>query len=137
MKETTLAKCFLKVTVRPSFLRLRVIRRINRVHEISKWKISFKGSVVSTSYYLNHLAQSCFLVGKKKSLKCWLGDLIFFTDQQQFLPNFFFSFWFYLIFSNYDFLAISFSFLVVKESKCLTIIIQGLGIFSLNSKNVI
>ena len=32
IKETTLAKYFIKVTARPSFTRLRVIRRINRVH---------------------------------------------------------------------------------------------------------
>ena len=33
IKETTLAKYFIKVTARPSLTRLRVIRRINRVHE--------------------------------------------------------------------------------------------------------
>ena len=32
IKETTLAKYFIKVTVRPSFTRLRTIRRINRIH---------------------------------------------------------------------------------------------------------
>ena len=32
IKETTLAKHFIKVTACPSFTRLRVIKRINRVH---------------------------------------------------------------------------------------------------------
>ena len=32
IKEATLAKYFIKVTARPSFTRLRVIRRINRVN---------------------------------------------------------------------------------------------------------
>ena len=32
IKETTLARCFIKVTARPSFTRLGVISRINRVH---------------------------------------------------------------------------------------------------------
>ena len=32
IKETTLARYFIKVTARPSFTQLRVIRRINRVH---------------------------------------------------------------------------------------------------------
>ena len=32
IKETTLGKYFIKVTARPSFTRLRVIRRINRIH---------------------------------------------------------------------------------------------------------
>ena len=32
IKETTLARYFIKVTARPSFTRLRIIRRINRVH---------------------------------------------------------------------------------------------------------
>ena len=32
IKETTLGKYFIKVTARPSFTQLRVIRRINRVH---------------------------------------------------------------------------------------------------------
>ena len=50
--ETTLAIYF--ITAHPSFMRLRVIRRINRVHWISKWKISCKDSVVSP--YLNLLA---------------------------------------------------------------------------------
>ena len=32
IKKTTLARYFTKVTARPSFTRLRVIRPINRVH---------------------------------------------------------------------------------------------------------
>ena len=32
IKETTLARYFIKVTVRPSFVQVRVIRGINRVH---------------------------------------------------------------------------------------------------------
>ena len=32
IKETTLANYFTKATTRPSFTRLRVIKRINRVH---------------------------------------------------------------------------------------------------------
>ena len=32
IKETTLARYFIKVTARPSFTQLRVIRPINRVH---------------------------------------------------------------------------------------------------------
>ena len=32
IKETTLARYFIKVTARPSFTRLRVIKPINRVH---------------------------------------------------------------------------------------------------------
>ena len=32
IKETTLARYFIKVTARPSFTRFRVIRLINRVH---------------------------------------------------------------------------------------------------------
>ena len=32
IKETMLGKYFIKVTARPSFTQLRVIRRINRVH---------------------------------------------------------------------------------------------------------
>ena len=31
MKEATLARCFIKVTVRPSFTRLKVIKRINEI----------------------------------------------------------------------------------------------------------
>ena len=50
MKETAPAKYFIKVTVHPSFTRLRVIRRINGVHSISKWKIFKKDSIVSSSY---------------------------------------------------------------------------------------
>ena len=36
IKETTLAGYFIKVTVRPSFRRLRVIRQINRFYYILK-----------------------------------------------------------------------------------------------------
>ena len=36
IKETTLARYFIKVTARPSFRRLRVIRQINRVYYILK-----------------------------------------------------------------------------------------------------
>ena len=50
IKETTLIRYFIKVTARPSFTRLKVIRWINRVHEISKWKISYENSVISRSY---------------------------------------------------------------------------------------
>ena len=32
IKETTLVKCFIKVTARPSFTRLRVIWGKNRIH---------------------------------------------------------------------------------------------------------
>ena len=32
IKETTPARYFIKVTARPSFPRLRVIRQINRIH---------------------------------------------------------------------------------------------------------
>ena len=43
IKETTLARCFIKVTVHPSLVRLRAIRRIKRVHSLNvKWKISYK-----------------------------------------------------------------------------------------------
>ena len=49
IKETTLARYFIKVTARPSFKQLRVIRQRDRVHLISKWKI-YKDSVVSPSY---------------------------------------------------------------------------------------
>ena len=50
IKETALARYFIKVTAHPSFKRLRVIRQRDRVHLISKWKISYKDSVVSPSY---------------------------------------------------------------------------------------
>ena len=50
IKETTLARYFIKVTARPSFKQLRVIRQRDRVHLISKCKISYKDSVVSPSY---------------------------------------------------------------------------------------
>ena len=50
INETTLARYFIKVTARPSFKQLRVIRQRDRVHLISKWKISYKDSVVSPSY---------------------------------------------------------------------------------------
>ena len=36
IKETTLAKYFIKITARPSFRQLRVMRQINRVYYISK-----------------------------------------------------------------------------------------------------
>ena len=36
IKETTLAKYFIKVTASLSFTRLRITREINTVHEISK-----------------------------------------------------------------------------------------------------
>ena len=55
IKETTLAKHFIKVTARPTFTRLRVIRQIKIIHQIPKWKICCKDSVVSPSY-LNILA---------------------------------------------------------------------------------
>ena len=55
IKETMLATYISKVTARPSFTRLRLIRRKNRIHQISKLKRSYKDSVVS-SYYLNLLA---------------------------------------------------------------------------------
>ena len=48
IKEATLARCFIKATARPSFTLFRVIRRING--KILKWKISYKDSVVSSSY---------------------------------------------------------------------------------------
>ena len=32
IKETKLARCFIKVTASPNFTRLRVIKPINRVH---------------------------------------------------------------------------------------------------------
>ena len=50
IKETTLPRCFVKVTARPSFTQLRVIRRKNRIHWISKQKIYYKDSVVSPSH---------------------------------------------------------------------------------------
>ena len=50
IKETTLARYFIKVTGRPSFKQLRVIRQRGRVHLISKCKISYKDLVVSPSY---------------------------------------------------------------------------------------
>ena len=50
IKETTLTRYFIKVTARPSFKQLRVIRQRDRVHLISKCKISYKDSVVSPSY---------------------------------------------------------------------------------------
>ena len=50
IKETTLARYFIKVTGRPSFKQLRVIRQRDRVHLISKCKISYKDLVVSPSY---------------------------------------------------------------------------------------
>ena len=36
MKETVLASYFIEVVVSSSFTRLRVVRRVNRVHEIAK-----------------------------------------------------------------------------------------------------
>ena len=54
MKETALASYFIEVAVSSSFTRLRVVRRVNRVHEIAKQKICYKHSVVSSSY-LNHI----------------------------------------------------------------------------------
>ena len=57
IKGTTVAKYFIKVTARSSFTRLRVICRINRSHQILKWKISYKDSVVPPSY-LNLLERS-------------------------------------------------------------------------------
>ena len=56
IKEATLAKYFIKVTAHPSFTRLKILRQINRVHQISKWKVSQENSVVSPSY-LNLLVQ--------------------------------------------------------------------------------
>ena len=53
IQETTLPRYFKKVTVRSSFTRSRVIRRINGIHEISAQKIRSKDSVVSL--YLNFL----------------------------------------------------------------------------------
>ena len=50
IKETTLARHFIKVTARPSFTRLGVISRINRAYWISKWKTSYKDSIASPSY---------------------------------------------------------------------------------------
>ena len=50
IKETTLSRYFIKVTGRPSFKQLRVIRQRDRVHLISKCKISYKDLVVSPSY---------------------------------------------------------------------------------------
>ena len=50
IKETTLARYFIKVTARPSFTRLRVIKCINRVQiEFIKYE-NRKYSVVSLSY---------------------------------------------------------------------------------------
>ena len=54
IKQTTLARYLIKVTVRPSFTQLRVIRRINRIP--LNVKISFENSVLSPSY-LNLLAE--------------------------------------------------------------------------------
>ena len=54
-KRTTLGKCFVKVTA--YLMWLRVIRQINRILKILKYKIFYKYSVVSPSY-LNLLAFS-------------------------------------------------------------------------------
>ena len=59
MLETTLVKYFTKVTLRLSYTRLRIIEGINRVYEISKWKICYKESAVSP--YSN-------LLGEKQDL---------------------------------------------------------------------
>ena len=56
IKQTTLARYFRKVTTHPnpnlklSFTRLIVIRQMNRVHQISKWRIGYKDSVVFPPY---------------------------------------------------------------------------------------
>ena len=47
IKENILARYFSKITLRPNFTQLRVIRQINRAHSISKWKASCKDLVVS------------------------------------------------------------------------------------------
>ena len=41
---------FTSLTARPSSTRLRVIREINRTHDILRWKIFYKDLVVSPSY---------------------------------------------------------------------------------------
>ena len=75
IKETTLPRYFVKVTVRPSFTQLRVIRRKNRIHWISKQKIYYKDSVVSPSHlnllgfifmlyeilFLLHISYLCYI----------------------------------------------------------------------------
>ena len=66
IKETSLARYFVKVTARPSFTQLRVIRRINGVYYIRKKKICYKDSVVSTSY-LNLVVASKFGLSFNKS----------------------------------------------------------------------
>ena len=57
MKETTLLRYFIKVTARLSFTWLKIIRQINRVYLILKWKIRYTDSVVPSSN-LNVLAFS-------------------------------------------------------------------------------
>ena len=71
-KGTRLARHFIKVTARPSFARLRVIRRINRIHKIPKEKICYKDSVVYLSY-LNLLVLRQFL-------KIWVDVSIVFYN---------------------------------------------------------
>ena len=75
IKETTLARYFVKVTARPSFTQLRVIRPKNKIHWISKQKIYYKDSVVSPSYlnllgfifmlyeilFLLHISYLCYI----------------------------------------------------------------------------
>ena len=39
IKEAYLVMYFIKITAYPSFARLRIIRRINKVHQTLKWKI--------------------------------------------------------------------------------------------------
>ena len=87
IKKTTLARYFIKIASRPSFMRFRVVRRINRVHKIPKWKICFKDSVLSPSY-LNLLEvnnwKSVFICYKK----CY--NIPFFNIKDKFYKNSFF-----------------------------------------------
>ena len=71
IKKTTLANYFTKVTARPTFTWLRVIKQVKRVYEIFKWKICCKHSVVSLSY-LNLLGSSN--VKYNSFEKNWLGN---------------------------------------------------------------
>ena len=51
----------MKVYVRLSFTRLVVIRQINRVQQISTWKMPYENSV-APSYYLNLLDVNQFFL---------------------------------------------------------------------------
>ena len=70
IKKTTLASYFTNVTVRPSFTRLGVIKRVNGIDSILKLKICYKDSTVSPSY-LNLLS----LLKYNETFKHFISDV--------------------------------------------------------------